>query len=125
MPVDYAKIKELQSVPCGRGMLACRFDPAATMVAVAGMDFQINVLRLVDGKLTPPVKLPGHQSWVAAIAWHPQDRWLYSGDYAGKVCCWDTAAEIPHLVWEQQAHQGWIRSLAVSPDGRYLASAGN
>lgn len=125
MPVDYTKIKELQSVPCGRGMLACRFDPAGTTVAVAGMDFQINVVRLAEGKLSAPVKLSGHQSWVAALAWHPQGRWLYSGDYAGKICCWDTQAETPTLVWTESAHHGWIRWLAVSPDGKHLASAGN
>src|SRR5262245_43116869 len=118
MAVDPLKVRELQSLAMGRGMLACRFDPTGTRVAAGGMNAQLTRCLLSDGKLGTPQHAEGHGGWLAAVAYHPEGEWLYSADYSGQLRCWNATSTEPKLVWTQPAHQGWIRSLAVSPDGR-------
>ncbi|OAI51369.1 hypothetical protein AYO44_00745 [Planctomycetaceae bacterium SCGC AG-212-F19] len=101
-------------------LLGCRFDPAGAYVFAGAQDNSIQRWTLADGKKTT---LAGHQSWVRALAF--QEKLLFSGDYAGKILCWNLDAETPTPVRTLDAHEGWVRALAGSPDGKLLASCGN
>src|SRR5262249_26971832 len=103
-------------------LVSCRIDPAGRFVFAGAQDNTIQRWELASGKRTEP---GGHKSWVRALAFHPKDGVLFSGDYHGKVLAWPLDADSPVSAQTIDAHQGWVRALAVSPDGKLLASCGN
>ena len=125
MAVDPLKVREAHTLAMGRGMLACRFDPAGERVAAGGMNAQLTRCPLSEKKLGTAVHVDGHQSWLGALAYHPSGTRLFSADYGGQLCCWNATADDSSMIWSQPGHRGWIRALAVSPDGEWVASAGN
>jgi WD40 repeat protein len=123
-------VREISSAALGRKLLACRFDPSGRFVVAGGMNTLLTRCPIIDGKLGPAVHVDGHQSWVAALAFHPSGGLLFSGDYAGIVQCRpfvaaDLQSPLPPPTWTRGAHQGWVRAIAVSPDGQLLATCGN
>ncbi len=69
--------------------------------------------------------LAGHESWVFALASHPDGETIVTGGGDGQLIWWPAAAEKPAPLRRVQAHRGWVRALAVSPDGSVVASCGN
>lgn len=80
-----------------------------------------------DGQATPAAPnqvLAGGRDWVNSVAFHPNGRWVSSGDASGKMLTWDwrTGAllrEIPVA-----AYSNGLRCLAYSPDGATFATTG-
>jgi WD40 repeat protein len=103
-------------------LIACRFDPAGRFVFAAAEDDSIQRWSLETGKNTV---LAGHESWVFALAGHPDGKTLVSGGGDGQLVWWPAEAERPEPIRRVPAHKGWIRSLAFSPDGATVASCGN
>jgi WD40 repeat protein len=63
---------------------------------------------------------------VLALAFHPDQKRLLTGDYHGVVHCWSYAEATPRPQWTiQDTGHGWVRDLAISPDGKYLLTTGN
>ena len=64
----------------------------------------------------------GHRSWVIALAFHPDQGRLVTGDCHGVVHCWSYADAGPRPLWTiQETRHGWVRALAVSPDGNTVS----
>jgi len=60
-------------------------------------------------------------TWVRALAFSPDGRWLASGSYDPTVRLWNVKDGT--LTKELNGHTAWVRGLAFSPDGNYLATA--
>jgi WD40 repeat protein len=103
-------------------LIACRFDPSGKYVFVAGQDSRIVRWDIAEKAKT---ELAGHESWVRAIAFHPDDGTLVAGDYAGRLLWWPVEGDDLKPQRTVEAHDGWVRAAAVSPDGELLATAGN
>jgi len=60
-------------------------------------------------------------TWVRALAFSPDGRWLASGSYDPTVRLWNVNDGT--LTKELHGHTAWVRGLTFSPDGNYLATA--
>lgn len=103
-------------------LIGARFEPSGRYVFAGAQDNAVVRWEVEAGKKTV---LAGHKSWVRALAFAAKERWLFSGDYNGKILVWPIDAETPTPQRTIDAHHGWVRALALSPDGKVLASAGN
>lgn len=124
---DPQKVRQVQGIDLGRGLLACQFDPTGQYIVAGGMNSQVSQLA-VNWQAPPnPLHVEGHKSWVAALVFNPDGSRLCSADYSGLVHCW--AFPFPDATlqptWSRPAHQGWVRAMAISPDGKLLATCGN
>jgi WD40 repeat protein len=109
-----------------RQMCTVRFSPCGKLLAAGGADATIRRWDLCDDRTPELPPLSGHGGWVQAIAFHPDDKRLFSADSWGKVCCWPVSDPEPTPCWTiEAAHDGWIRCLAVSPDGTLVATCGS
>lgn len=67
----------------------------------------------------------GHNAWVQALALHPIENTLLSGDSWGKLQLHDFTQETPTPIWTlENAHDGWIRSVGFSNSGEWFATCG-
>jgi WD40 repeat protein len=85
-------------------------------------DSTIQRWEIASGKQT---SLAGHKSWIRGLAFSPDGKTLFAGDYAGKILAWKADVDKPEPLWTIDAHRGWVRAVAVSPDGKMLASCAN
>lgn len=123
-PLDPARTRMTKELRHNSPLFSCRFDPTGRFVFAGAQDFSL--LRWDVNYMTPAkTTLAGHRSWIRAIAFHPTQRKLLSGDYHGKVLIWQYDAETPTPETTLEAHDGWLRALAVAPDGRTFATCGN
>ena len=60
---------------------------------------------------------------VNALAWHPTEGVLLSGDSDGSLCWWNIHPRKSLML--RRGHQGAVQSLRISPDGRRLVSCGD
>jgi WD40 repeat protein len=102
--------------------VSCRFDPKGRYIFAGAEDNRVWRYTLADGAKT---ELAGHESWVRAIAFHPEGDTLITGGYEGRLLWWPASAEKPAPTRTVNAHNGWVRAVAVSPDGSLAASCGN
>jgi WD40 repeat protein len=72
--------------------------------------------------LGSPKKLEGHHGGIAALAYAPDGRSLFSGGRDLTVRCWDLASARVREAWSWPV--GDIGALAVAPDGMTAAVAG-
>ena len=120
--LDAAQAWISQTLEHQRPLTCCRFSPCGNFLVAAGQDEVVSRWDLATGAQTA---LAGHRSWVDAIAFQAAGKLLFTADFHGTICCWQSDAEQPAPLWSQaDAHAGWIRALAVAPDGNLL-SAGN
>lgn len=105
-----------------RPLLACRFDPKGQFVITSAENNLLQRFSMADGKVTA---LPAvHDSWVQALAVHPEGNIAISGGGDGRIVWWDLKAEVPTIIRTVDGHSGNARCLSISPDGRWLISGG-
>jgi len=122
MKTDPTAVHIVQKIQIGRPLLQCAYHPQDPVIFVSGQDSR--VWRVTLDK-TPPTELNGHESWVFALAVHPEGHLLYSGGGDGQLLCWLTTGRDSRPRRSVAAHQGWIRDVAISADGTLLATCGN
>jgi protein HIRA/HIR1 len=64
--------------------------------------------------------LHGHGSDVSDLAWSPDNSYLASCAFDGKIIIWDGATF--EMVASIDAHEGFVKGLTWDPVGKYLAS---
>lgn len=113
-------------VVSGTPQLSCaRFSPDGAVLAAGSVAGAVPRWKLENKKLEPLPPLAGHHGWVGAIAFHPKEPWLYTGDSWGRLRCQTFTEEAPPALWENEtAHDGWLRQIAVSPDGSQIVTCG-
>lgn len=110
---------------------AVAISPDGATLATAGNDNLVRLWTTADGKLVR--ELPGHESHVYNLAFHPGGH-LLSVDLKGVIKDWDLASGAAvrqfdaSLLWKYdptfRADIGGARSFAVSPDGQWVAAGG-
>jgi hypothetical protein len=70
----------------------------------------------------PRNKVSGFPPVVAALAWSPDARTIYSAGFDRHIRVWDVVGGKQVQAW--QGHSSWITELVLSPDGRTLISGG-
>ncbi|MBL1073503.1 pentapeptide repeat-containing protein [Nocardia sp. 2] len=94
------------------------WNPAGTLLAVGGAG---GALGLWDCEGRPVLNLPGHTGRVYAVAFHPTEPMLVSGDTAGQIRGWSIATGAAR--WTCDAHApAAIHWLAFDPAGDRLAT---
>jgi WD40 repeat protein len=108
-----------------RQLALIRFSPCGKFLVGGGYDAQVRRWETSADPYPDCPPLLGHHGWVQALAFHPDQKRLFSADSWGQLCCWPYAETNPKPLWTiPEAHDGWIRQLAVSPDGSTIASVG-
>jgi WD40 repeat protein/DNA-binding CsgD family transcriptional regulator len=94
-------------------------------LAIQQVSFRTAVLHDVDLRNSECVDctFQGVLSGVFAIAFHPDNSELFTGDGNGRITRW--SLQSGEQISSQKAHSDWIRSLVYDPQGRYLISAGD
>src|SRR5437870_2630537 len=123
MNVDPTRTWESKFFDHTRQILGVAVSPCGNFAVTGDFDGQIQRWNLNGTGMTP---LDHHQTWVHALAFHPDGRRLFSTDYWGNIACWNHTGDNPQTLWTRaDAHTGWIRAALVSRDGQYLVTAGN
>jgi WD40 repeat protein len=105
-----------------RPLTCCRFDPTGRFVFAGAEDETVQRWDLESGRRTVQA---GHESWVLALAFHPNGQTIVTGGADGKLIWWPAASEKPLPLRTVATRHGWVRSAVVSPDGAVLATCGN
>jgi WD40 repeat protein/DNA-binding CsgD family transcriptional regulator len=94
-------------------------------LAIQQVSFRMAVLHDVDlrDSTCGDCTFQGVLSGVFAIAFHPNNAELFTGDGNGRITRW--SLQSGEQISSQKAHSDWIRSLVYDPQGRYLISAGD
>ena len=95
-----------------RPLIACRFDARGRYVFAGAEDRTVRRWDLATGK---EAALAGHESWVFALASHPDGETIVTGGGDGQLIWWPATAEKPAPIRRVQAHRGWVRALAIQP----------
>ncbi len=69
-----------------------------------------------------PIVYRGHTSWVRAVAWAPDGRFIASTGKDQTVQIWEALSAKPIVTY--RGHQADLYAVAWSPDGRYIVSGG-
>jgi WD40 repeat protein len=120
--MDFTKAHVVQTWPYERPLLACRFDPQGRYVVTSAENNLLQRFSLSDGKVS--ASPAAHESWVQALAVHPEGSTVVSGGGEGKLVWWDMQAETPAIVRQVVAHAGNVRALSLNKDGTRLVSGG-
>ncbi|MGE3819698.1 MAG: WD40 repeat domain-containing protein [Isosphaeraceae bacterium] len=108
-------------------LIACRFDRKNPHVFASAEDGSVQRwdLNATEPAKAAPVPYLGHESWVFALAPHPDGQTVLTGGGDGKLIWWSASSEKPEPARVVEAHAGWVRSIALSPDGQTVATCGN
>ena len=120
--LDVTQAWESNQLAHDRPVLCCRFSPCGLYVVAGAQDENLIRWELATGTKT---LLTGHAGWVHALAFHPTQSRLLSGDLYGAIRCWDYTAAQPTPLWTvEAAHQNWILAAAFTQDGERWITAG-
>src|SRR4051812_6152000 len=104
---------------------AVAFSWDGSRLATAGEDKRIHLWDLRTGpgdvSLSLAGTLEGHKDRICGLAWHPDNRRLFSAAWDTTVRVWDVLAKEPIILLNYHATQ--VLALALSGDGKLLASA--
>ena len=70
-----------------------------------------------------PMLLSGHSGPIVHVAFSPDDKWLATASWDGRVGLWD--ARTGRRTAFLRGHKGGVQRVAFAPDGRTLASSGD
>lgn len=99
------------------------FTPDGTTVISGGNDGVIRLWETETGRLIQALNSPSSDGvYITAIAHHPTQPYLVSGDSGGSLTLWDVATAKRLKTW--LAHHQYIWSVAFSPSGDRMASSG-
>ncbi len=110
------EVIQLSATGQGRA-LAVAYSPTGEILAI-GTSIGIYYY---DSTTLELIRFVPTETWVRAIAFSPDGRWLASGSYDATVRLWNVRDGT--LGKELKGHTAWVRGLAFSPDGELLATA--
>ncbi|MBI2808266.1 MAG: WD40 repeat domain-containing protein [Planctomycetes bacterium] len=116
--------RRVRTVNTDRQLGVIRFSPCGRFLAGGGYDATVRRWDYTEAALNALPNLTGHRGWVQALAFHPDQRRLFTADSWGEVRVWNHTERQPNASRTIAAHDGWVRDLAVSADGRTLATCG-
>lgn len=143
---DPASTRLVAELAHDRGILACRYDPAAPLLFAGARDYFLHRWDLTQAPVVeppadpkkkpkvPPVPVApaesrrqyeGHHSWIGGLALFSDGDRLATVDFVGRLIVWSDRTGEPKPLFSFAAHEGSIRKVAVSPDGRFVATVGN
>jgi WD40 repeat protein len=125
--------KPIRSVDAHQGWIrSLDVSSDGALLASGGNDNMVRLWNISDGTLVH--ELVGHPRHVYSVAFHPQGKFLVSGDLVGGLKQWEVATgkEVrtfdakPLHTYEggQRVDYGGVRALAFSPDADKLAAGG-
>lgn len=132
-PLDTEAPKPSRTLEAHDGWIrALDVSPDEALLATVGNDLIARVWKTTTGELVH--ELPGHESHIYNVRFHPDGRHLVTADLKGKLIDWDLAngqqsrqLETPSLYKYDKSFRadiGGARGLAFSPDGTRLACSG-
>jgi WD40 repeat protein len=121
-PAEPEKTHIVQQLKHTSPLISCRFDPEGRSVFAGSEDQTVQRWDLESGQRTT---FQAHESWVFALAFHPDGQTLLTGGGDGRLIWWPATAQAPAPLRTIAAHHGWVRSVAVSADGSQAATCGN
>lgn len=111
---------------------AVAVSPNGELVASVGNDQVVRLWSAADGTLVR--EMPGHESHIYNVAFHPSGATLVTGDLYGHLFDWDVATGEQKRVFKAEslskydksfrAQIGGFRGLTFNADGTYLAGSG-
>src|SRR4051812_11611832 len=102
-PPDPTQVRQAQELKHTSPLLGCRIDPAGQFVVASSQDNTLQSWELASGTKSA---LAGHKSWVRGLAFAPKEKLLFSGDYHGRILCWQYDADTPAPLRDIEAHDG-------------------
>ena len=84
--LDPKQAWECQVMKHDRQLVGSGFSPCGKYAFAGGVDNLVHRWDLATEKRTP---LAGHASWIHALAFTPDQKYLVTADYVGGVCCWE------------------------------------
>src|SRR5262245_31961607 len=121
-PIDPAKTRLIQTVANDKvGFWSGVVDAVAQRLFAGGTDFQIHVYDLPAVQPAKVGPLKGHQSYVSALVYLPQQQLLISGAFDKTLAWWKPGVQVTPV--RQLDAGGRVNRLAVAPDGRSFAAA--
>lgn len=122
VPIDWTKTHLKSEFAHDRPLTCCAWAPKGRYLFFGAEDEAVHRFEIASQTC---LSLPGHASWVRAIACTPDGENVVSGGYDGQLKWWPVEGQPSQPIRSIDAHDGWIRSLAISPDGKLLATCGN
>jgi len=99
---------------------AIAFSPGGTLLAVAGADRTVHLLKPDDGSEIRSIEVPN--GTVYALAFSANGKLLVTGQLK-ELAVWKS--ETGDLVHRIENRTGRVAALSFSPDGRFMAAAGS
>ena len=105
----------------GQNVTSVAFDPAGTMVAVAGEDRKV---RLIDASTRKDLGASAnHPSGVLCVAFSPDGKTFATGARDNKVRIWDSVNRTELRTLDGPT--AFVQTLAFSPDGKRIVAGSN
>lgn len=111
---------------------AVSISPDGQLLATGGNDKVLKIWSIATGELLK--ELPGHESDIYSVAFHPSGQFVLSGELKGHVRQWDWQAGQQARLFDatklynynagQAVNYGGVRSMAWSADGQLFCCAG-
>lgn len=125
--------KPIRKIVAHRGWIrALDVSPDGKLIASAGNDSLVKVWNIENGELV--ATLTGHAKHVYSVAFHPNSKWLLSGDLAGDVRQWDVrsgklerqfdAKPLTTYNSGQRVDYGGVRTIAFNGDQSQVVFGG-
>ncbi|AFZ24332.1 WD40 repeat-containing protein [Cylindrospermum stagnale PCC 7417] len=102
-------------------ILAVAFSPDGKVLATGGVEGEVQLWQVADGKLLS--RWNAHTRWILSLAFSPNGQMLATGSDDKSVKLWDANTGI--CLKTIQGHTSWVFDVVFSPHGQALASVGD